>query len=175
MARSIEGLCSVSGCVRTKYGREYCRSHYLRYLRYGDPTAGRRHRQRAERYCTASGCGRLHYARGYCWRHWDRLRRTGSALPPSERAKFYSKARVAPSDSCWEWLGSTVGAGYGCYLDGNAHRAAWELDHGPIPPGHEIHHTCKNRRCVNPSHLACMTRAEHMAAHAAANKERVHV
>jgi hypothetical protein len=34
-----------------------------------------------------------------------------------------------------------------------AHRAAWELDHDPVPPGQTLDHTCKNRLCVNVDHL----------------------
>ena len=34
-----------------------------------------------------------------------------------------------------------------------AHRAAWSAVFGQIPVGMTIDHTCKNRRCVNVSHL----------------------
>ena len=44
-----------------------------------------------------------------------------------------------------------------------AHHIAWERAHGPIPPGHETHHVCKIRNCVNPDHLRLLTRAEHVA------------
>ncbi len=42
-----------------------------------------------------------------------------------------------------------------------AQRAAYELFTGPIPPGHEIHHTCGNSRCVEPAHLEALTPAMH--------------
>lgn len=41
-----------------------------------------------------------------------------------------------------------------------AHRVAYELAVGPIPDGMEIDHSCRNRRCVNPSHLRIATRKQ---------------
>ena len=46
-----------------------------------------------------------------------------------------------------------------------AHRVAWEQAHGPIPEGHDIHHLCENKACVNVEHLACLTPAEHKRLH----------
>jgi hypothetical protein len=34
-----------------------------------------------------------------------------------------------------------------------AHRMAYELARDPIPAGLVIDHLCRNKRCVNPSHL----------------------
>jgi hypothetical protein len=34
-----------------------------------------------------------------------------------------------------------------------AHRASYEAFIGPIPDGMTIDHLCRNRKCVNPSHL----------------------
>lgn len=33
------------------------------------------------------------------------------------------------------------------------HRAAYEIEHGPIPHGAQIHHVCGNKLCINPEHL----------------------
>lgn len=40
-----------------------------------------------------------------------------------------------------------------------AHRLVYELLVGPIPAGHDLHHTCHVRACVNPAHLQPMTHA----------------
>lgn len=61
-----------------------------------------------------------------------------------------------PPGECVEFQG-WKNKGYGrvrfngrdCY----AHRVAWEKVHGPIPPGMQIDHLCRNRACVNVEHL----------------------
>ena len=41
------------------------------------------------------------------------------------------------------------------------HRWFWELVNGEIPPGYEINHLCKNRRCFNTDHLEALLTLEH--------------
>lgn len=43
-----------------------------------------------------------------------------------------------------------------------AHRMAYELLVGPIPEGLVIDHLCRNRACVNPSHMEPVTRGENV-------------
>lgn len=71
---------------------------------------------------------------------------------------------VAVIGECWEWTGSIHPEGYGRFrlklkMVG-AHRAAYEFFIGPIPDGLSIDHLCRNRKCVNPSHLEAVTSKE---------------
>lgn len=95
---------------------------------------------------------------------------------------FWSKVdwKTDP-DGCWPWLGAISGCGYG-YLHvphpagGRglpsvecAHRVAYVLSKGPIPPGLVVRHgpTCDDgttrQLCINPDHLKLGTHKENMA------------
>lgn len=82
-------------------------------------------------------------------------------------------AKVEITEECWLWLGAerTKGRGYGGFrVDGKtvrAHRMAYEIFVGPLEPEQHLHHTCENRRCVNPEHLEIVTNAAHVASHRA--------
>mgnify|MGYP001612908111 CR=1 FL=1 len=74
--------------------------------------------------------------------------------------RFWRK--VAKSDDCWLWTAAVNGNGYGS-VHLNAHSVAWMLTHGtPTPPGKELDHLCRNRRCVRPDHLEAVTQHENL-------------
>lgn len=52
------------------------------------------------------------------------------------------------------------------YMGIGAHRIVWIAERGPIPAGHDLHHDCGVRPCVNLSHLRVVTEAEHRRIHA---------
>lgn len=76
---------------------------------------------------------------------------------PKDMAWLMSCVLPEPNSGCWLWVGALNGGGYGnTQVRGastRAHRLAWELAKGAIPPGLELDHKCRVRCCVNPDHL----------------------
>jgi hypothetical protein len=64
---------------------------------------------------------------------------------------------------CWFWTGGIDANGYGSVWWGDqvvtAHRVAWYLEHDQWPTQYVVHE-CEVRRCVNPTHLLEVDRAE---------------
>lgn len=81
--------------------------------------------------------------------------------------RLNSRLVPAPDAPCRLWTGCTNSRGYGVISDGGkrvlVHRAAWQLDHGPIPAGMTIDHVwdrgCRYKNCALVAHLEPVTMA----------------
>lgn len=75
--------------------------------------------------------------------------------------RFWSKVALVGPDECWLWTASLDRHGYGRFWSGTkmvrAYRFAYESTFGLIPPGLELDHLCRVRKCVNPWHLEIVT------------------
>lgn len=127
-----ERICIVDGCEGSAdvpgTARGYCRPHYNRWQRYGDPLAGKPPRPRKV---------------------------PGLPKGASAADRFWSK--VEKTDTCWLWLGALDTQGYGQFhADGRrhkAHRFAWRLAGRSLDGALVLDHMCRTRRCVRPDHL----------------------
>lgn len=84
--------------------------------------------------------------------------------PVEER--FWAKVVGGDYTECWTWTASLTAGGYGRFPNRQnyvAHRTAYELLIGPIPPGLQLDHLCRNRACVNPWHLEPVTQQVNLA------------
>lgn len=133
-------------------------------------------------FCAVDDCSLPVRGRGWCTRHYQRWKHHGDPLGGSPRHGPAPKPLIdrvmrrvdALEGGCWLWSGPTVN-GYGrinqrdtaaVSITHPAHRITYEHFVAPVPPGHDVHHLCRNRTCVNPEHLELVDHAEHTRRHA---------
>jgi len=75
--------------------------------------------------------------------------------------RFWDKVEAVSETGCWRWTAG-LRNGYGHYWAGvdrtrYAHRVSYEAFACEISKGLVLDHLCRNRKCVNPSHLEVVT------------------
>jgi hypothetical protein len=94
----------------------------------------------------------------------DPCRASRKTRDPIER--FLEKV-ASGGAGCLEWQGSKSPQGYGWFSWNSkatlAHRWVYEAVRSRIPNGMVIDHLCRNRCCVNPFHLECVSMGENTA------------
>jgi len=82
-------------------------------------------------------------------------------------ARFLQYVMPVTESGCWLWIGGYVRHGYGGFnvsrmKNSHAHRVAYELWKGPIPPKFDVDHLCRVKCCVNPDHLEAVSHRENV-------------
>lgn len=124
----------------------------------------------SKRTCSVEDCDRTHRSRGYCDLHYQRYMKYGTTEVQSAHYRNPEDAfaaRTKRCGACTLWTGALDDCGYGSmWAHGRpvrAHRWAWERQRGPLPPGAQLDHICRNRSCVEVSHLRLATASENCA------------
>jgi hypothetical protein len=132
--------------------------------------SGERVRQIMEKYEEVAGTKVLRRER--------RSRHAPAAPPapkPSAAQALLSRAKLTTC-GCWEWTGPKTPAGAPVFTrvkgQQHAHRAAFVLWCGPIPARAYVAQTCRNKLCINPSHLVALPRKEAIRLHPNWDAER---
>lgn len=97
-----ERTCShPDGCPRTHFGRGFCRAHYKRWRKTGDPGPLEIRTWPSKRITCVhpDGCPRIAVAKGFCNPHWQRLVKTGEPGPVEIQERGRRDCAV---DSCTE-------------------------------------------------------------------------
>lgn len=175
--------CSIPGCAKPTNCRGWCKGHYYRWSRYGDPLGSAPKQPprpaKPREACSLEGCTRPQYAKGWCEAHYARVRRHGTLVDlrtaRSELgARFFARVDeqgpipVERPDlgPCHLWLGPPNGSGYGTVggldLPGfprtvGAHVVAVLLAGDDVPEGMEVDHLCYSPLCVRRTHLEVVT------------------
>lgn len=89
----------------------------------------------------------------------------GETLTTRITSRSRADYKIDATTGCWVWQKAVDHAGYGSYR-GKAHRAYFQRAHPDIDiTGLDIHHLCRNPRCVNPDHLEAVHRKKHLSQH----------
>ena len=86
---------------------------------------------------------------------------------------------IVVQDGCWTWIRGRGKGGYGqVNIAGRtrrAHRVSYEIAYGVIlTPDQLLHHTCKNKSCINPKHLEITSQTTHTDSAVYGNKEKTY-
>ena len=129
--------CIVDGCGTPAWSRGWCRIHYERWRKHGDPLAGYRGRPLDPRHDAA-------------------VRLYEKCLQMVNGCIEFTGARSAFG---YGTIRTMRGMGHG---NVSAHVLAWVIRNGPIPKHLLLRHVCDNPACVNVSHLLLGTQKDNI-------------
>ena len=122
-------ICEVDGCEGPVTARGYCRRHYARWYKTGDPGPAGLKRLPDHAPCNVDGCSNPNFANGYCEMHRWRVREHGEPGPAGKLKGRTRKPQIPCSvDGC-----DRPSRNHGlCYLHYRRQRQTGET--GPAQP-----------------------------------------
>jgi len=63
--------CILEDCTRPSRSRRWCKKHYARWRKHGNPLFCL-YQVQHEETCSVEGCDRLYHAKGFCYMHYER-------------------------------------------------------------------------------------------------------
>lgn len=78
VAPGVRQACVIEGCDEFRVGRGWCRMHYMRWSRNGDPNVTVKAANGTRVGCSVVDCDKPHVGRGYCGMHYVRVRKYGN-------------------------------------------------------------------------------------------------
>lgn len=134
-ADMAKGICTFDGCDEPHHSQGWCRIHYWRWRRNGDPAVMGSQRRFV-------GPPEVRF-----WKQVDKGDGDGCWLWTGQRSKDgYGRF--------WVSSNPTVRV--------RAHRWAYEHANGPIPDDLPLDHLCRTLLCVKPSHLEVVTHRQNI-------------
>lgn len=130
----MRAACSIDNCGRPAVGWGWCRRHWGRWKRTGDPLGIYPERTSGSLEQRFAQVGYVEAENG-CW-----------LWPRATNKRGYGIF----------WAGRDRGKD-------TAHRISWEITNGRrVPTGMEVRHSCDNPPCINPAHLQLGTHQDNM-------------
>src|ERR1700752_992967 len=95
-------LCSFPGCTKPMNSRGWCKTHYMRWRKHGDPSINLRAENVGQRgtTCSLEGCDKQGTSRGWCGMHYMRWWQNGHPLAPLRKPGRKQLATVCSVEGC---------------------------------------------------------------------------
>jgi hypothetical protein len=85
-------VCKVEDCNKKAYCRFWCREHYSRWRRTGNPIS-----TTVPKFCNVDGCNEEHSAKGFCRIHYSKFIRFGT---PYRETHYESTDGICTVEKC---------------------------------------------------------------------------